>query len=105
MIVVRLYFEVFSWIRAQLDYPLRILIFSLLVFCFSLLTSGLWWKLWALHRDYEDLGRKIVTTREEIKAIESQIKLASDLQFIERQAKERLDLVDENELVFVFSEQ
>jgi cell division protein FtsB len=68
------------------------------------MTSGLWWKLWALHRDYEALGQKMSSTKQEIREIESQVKLAGDLQFIERQAKDRLDMVDENELVFVFSD-
>lgn len=102
--IVRLYFEVFSWIRVQLDHPIRVFVFSIALFCFSLMTSGLWWKLWALQRDYESLGQRIIGTQDEIRNLEGQIKLASDIQFIERQAKERLDLVDENDLVFVFSD-
>ncbi len=102
--IVRGYFVIFSWIRAQLDSPLKVLLFCCCLFCLSLLSNGLWWKLWVLERDQEAIAHKITSTQIQIQELDRQLKLTQDLQFIERQAKERLDLVDENDLVFVFPE-
>lgn len=104
MRIVRGYFKLFSWIRVQLDSPLKVFLFCLGLFVFSLLSNGLWWRLWALQRDQQAIHLKIEMTQQRITELDKLLKQSQDIEFIERQAKERLDLVDENDLVFVFPE-
>ncbi|MFN8943437.1 MAG: septum formation initiator family protein [Pseudobdellovibrionaceae bacterium] len=73
-------------------------------FIFSMMTSGLWWRLWALKTDET---RRTQMIQEEIKmlaTLEDQLAQAQSLKYIEKQAKDRLDLVAEEDLVFIFSE-
>lgn len=104
MNIVRGYFSVFQWIRNQLDTPFKVLLFCIFLFTMTLLSNGLWWKLWAMNRDQQNLIAQMEETRESMQELDQKLKMTQDLGFIERQAKERLDLVDENDLVFVFPE-
>jgi len=47
---------------------------------------------------------QILKAREQAKLLDMQIKQANDPSFIERQAKDKLDMVGEHDLVFVFPE-
>lgn len=105
MRVFKWYFTSFTWSRSQLDHPLRVLLFCGILFSLTLLSNGLWWKIWALNRDQVRMASEMATTRTLMTDLDRKLKMTQDLNFIERQAKDRLDLVDENDLVFVFPEE
>ena len=71
----------------------------------TLLLNGLLWKLWSLHRDYERLTADIKEAEVSIKKLSVQLKQAKEPSFIERQARDKLDLVTDSDLVFVFADQ
>lgn len=71
----------------------------------SLFFNGAIWRVWSLHRDLKTIQEQIVASKAQSKALDMQIKQAKDPSFIERQAKDKLDMVGENDLVFVFSDQ
>lgn len=52
-----------------------------------------------------ELEKQIETEKIEITKIQRQLKQVNDSQYIERQARERLDLVEKDDLLFVFSEE
>lgn len=91
--------------RRFLNHPGRVLLVCAGVFAVSIVLNGNIWRLWNLHRDYDHINQEILENRENITNLSSQLKQAKDPSYIERQARDRLDLASENDLVFVFSDQ
>jgi len=91
--------------RRFLNHPARVLLACMGVFAISIVLNGNIWRLWGLHRDYDHVTHEILVSRENITNLSSQLKQAKDPSYIERQARDRLDLASENDLVFVFSDQ
>lgn len=77
----------------------------LVVFAVSIVLNGNIWRLWGLHRDFDRIGDEISQTKTTIRDLQVQLKQAKDPAFIERQARDKLDLAGEHDLVFVFPEQ
>ena len=82
---------------------------TVLLVCIALLVAGLVFdgsllRLWRLHRDAGDLEVRIERMQTDTQDLENKIKRAEDPHFIELQARERLDLAQEGDLVFVFSD-
>ncbi len=70
----------------------------------SLAINGSILSLYGLHRDRSEITRQISNLKSEIIAQDEKLKQARDPVYIERQALDHLDLVSENDLVFVFAE-
>lgn len=91
--------------RNFLNHPGKVATICLLCFVVTLVLNGLLWRLWGLRRDYARLTHEISATKAGIETLTGQLKQAKDPTFIERQARDKLDLVGEKDLVFVFSDQ
>ena len=61
--------------------------------------------LYSLHRDFNRLNQQIETVQAQILDLDQQLKRAKDPAYIERQALDRYDLVEEHDLVFVFADE
>lgn len=85
--------------------PLKVFWICLSFAAVSLLFNGGFINLYRLHRDQETLHSQILSTKNHVVQLESQLKMAKDPVFIQRQALDRYDMVDENDLVFVFPEE
>lgn len=59
--------------------------------------------LWNLHRDRVALVEQLRNLDSQVIELRSQLVRAADPGFIEKQAAERLDMVGENDLVFLFT--
>jgi len=92
-------------LRRFLNHPGRVMTVCLLVFAVSIVLNGNIWRLWGLHRDFDRIGDEISQTKTTIRDLQVQLKQAKDPAFIERQARDKLDLAGEHDLVFVFPEQ
>lgn len=92
-------------IRKSLDNPFRVLSYSVGFFVVTLALNGTPLRLWGLHRDTERLSSEIIKNANEIKRLSQLIAQAKEPAFIEREALDRLDLVEENDLLFVFPTQ
>ncbi len=68
-----------------------------------LVLDGTLLRLWSLHRDQTRIQSQIDELRSQSEVLQSQIDRALDPRFIEQQARDRFDLVNEGELIFVFS--
>ncbi len=90
--------------RSFLNHPGKVTTLCVVFFAMTLMMNGLLWRLWGLHRDFERLTLEITGTRSDIGQLNIQLKQAKDPSFIERQARDKLDLVSEKDLVFVFPE-
>lgn len=76
----------------------------LFIFGVSIVLNGNLFRLWGLHRDFDRINSEIIQTRQSIQSLSGQLKQAKDPSFIERQARDKLDLAGEHDLVFVFPE-
>lgn len=94
-----------SQIRQILEQPRLVFIFCLIFVFSSLLLNGNFWRLWNLNRDKERKYREILTTIKETQSLKKQLEQAKDPDYMERQAKDKLDFAGENDLVFVFPAQ
>ncbi|WP_255490050.1 septum formation initiator family protein [Bdellovibrio sp. KM01] len=77
----------------------------MLIFGVSIVLNGNLWRLWGLHRDFDRISTEINDSKKATLDLEVQLKQAKDPAFIERQARDKLDLAGEHDLVFVFPEQ
>jgi cell division protein FtsB len=91
--------------RNFLNHPGRVATLCFAFFAITLLLNGLLWRLWGLHRDFEKLTQEISETQNGIEKLSAQLKQAKDPSFIERQARDKLDLASDKDLVFVFPDQ
>ncbi len=68
----------------------------------TLVGQGSLWRLWNLHREYARIQQDILVTQDKTKKLDLEIQKIKDPNYLEREARERLDLVSENDLVFIF---
>lgn len=92
-------------LRRFLNHPSKVATCCLIVFVASIILNGNVFRLWGLHRDFDRINEEIQQTRRNIASLSGQLKQAKDPVFIERQARDKLDLAGEHDLVFVFPEQ
>ncbi len=90
--------------RRFLDQPGKVALCCLAIFCASIILNGNAFRLWGLHRDFDRIGQDIENTHQSIKGLTLQLKQAKDPVFMERQARDKLDLAGEHDLVFVFAD-
>jgi cell division protein FtsB len=89
-------------VREALDHPGRIFFYCILFFIATVSLNGTPLRLWGLHRDFDRRNSEIQQNMSKINDLKAQIHMAQDPQFIERQARDRLDLVGPEDLIFVF---
>lgn len=89
--------------QSWLYQPYKVFIVCLCVLCGSLLLNGTLWKVWGLYRDEAKFKTEIVKAQKDAQALTAQMTVVKDPQYIERLAKDKMDLVGENDLMFVFS--
>lgn len=90
--------------RQLLNKPLRVAVACLFIFIVSLFINGTLWRVWGLQRDQTTILEQIGSTQKQSQLLDMQIKQAKDPIYIERQARDKQDMVSDNDLVFVFNE-
>lgn len=61
--------------------------------------------MWSLNRDFAQLEQSSKQLKIELASLDSKIRQATNPAFVEREARDRFDLVGEGDLVFVFTEE
>jgi cell division protein FtsB len=69
----------------------------------GILLDGTLYQMWELNAEKKNTQQKIQETQQSIKKLQKQIQMAHDPKFIEREARDRFDLVNKDDVVFVFS--
>lgn len=90
-------------IRAWLSSPAKVLFACLIFAVLQLLIQGNVFHLFRMHADRENLASSLTSIRGDLLRLDLKIRQAKDPIFIEKEAKDRLDMAGEDELVFVFS--
>lgn len=89
-------------LRRFLNDPRKVFLVCLVVFIVSLFLNGGMWKVWGLYRDRTTIFEQIDLAQKQSSILDMQIRQAKDPVFIERQARDKLDMVGEKDLLFVF---
>ena len=103
--VRELFSKIARTVSSVLHQPALVFSACLVLVTFGLVLDGSLFRLWALHRDSKDIAAKIEESKINTGKLQAKIKQAQDPMYIEMQARERLDLVGEHDLVFVFSDE
>ncbi len=90
--------------RNFLNRPFKVLLVCNILFVVSLFFNGAVWRVWGLRRDLATIAHQITKSKAQSLSLDMQIRQAKDQVFMERQAKDKLDMVGEHDLVFVFSD-
>lgn len=96
--------DIRSWLEDLLNSPPRVVTYALGVVFFALVLDGSVFQYWTLVREHKRLGQSIQLQEKQSFDLKKKIKQAKSLEFVEHQARDRLDLVNSDELVFVFSD-
>lgn len=98
-------FGFFAAINDFLHRPWIVLWSCVAVAFANLVLDGTLFRLWTLQREQVELKQNSITIEKEITKLAGQIKQAKDPVFWEREARDRFDLVNEGDLVFVFADE
>lgn len=91
-------------IQRWLSQPQKVFFSCLAVLVATLFLNGTLWKLWGLYRDETNIVAQSLEAKAQMRVIDKQINQATDTTFIERQARDKMDLVGDHDLIFVFPE-
>jgi cell division protein FtsB len=97
--------EMIARIQNFLQHPLRVFWACLFLVAASLIGSGSALTLYGLHRDSGQLKQQILQTQAKVKELEQALRQAQDPSYIQRQALDRYELAESDDLVFVFSDE
>lgn len=101
---VRWVHSVFCEIQKILSRPLVVFWICLAVVFVSLVWEGSLWQLWTLNRQSARLKTKMSEVTRMSKQLNMKIQKASDLTYIDQEARDRFDLVGKDDLIFIFSD-
>lgn len=90
-------------VQMILNRPVLVMMGCLVFALVNLLFRGSFMNLVKLHSDRNVLIHNLQEIDSQLKDLQFKIQQAKDPVFIERQAKDRLDMASDDELVFVFS--
>ncbi len=87
-----------------LNSPIKVLWICLSFIFLVLISDGSVFRLWNLHGDHERITHSIAKLETDFQVLDNQYSKVNDPEFLEQQARDRLDLAGEDELIFVFSD-
>lgn len=89
-------------LRRFFQRPAQVFLLCLVFLLMTLIVKGTLLRLWNLHQEVARIQADILLTHEKTRKLDLAIMRVKDPSYLERQARERLDLVNENDLVFLF---
>lgn len=84
--------------------PRKIVFWCLIFALIGILLDGTLYQMWQLNSEKKNVEQKILDTKISINKLQKQIRMAHDPKFIEREARDRFDLVNKNDVVFQFND-
>lgn len=92
-------------VRESLDSPGKIMGYCFAFFILTMSLNGVPLRLWGLYRDLDRYDEERNRAQLAISDLGLKLSQAADPLYIEKQARDRLDLAGENDLIFVFPNQ
>ncbi len=101
----RVFVGFFRALNQLLHHPPRVLWVCGLLIIINLIADGSAFRLWSMYHDQGQLQQEIQTLKARSTELRSKLQKAKDPSFLEREARDRFDLVSEGDLVFVFTDE
>lgn len=95
----------FRGLNDLLQTPQKVIWICLGLVTLNVVLDGSLFRLWTLHRDHVQIQQNIQTLQAQNAELKKRLQRAKDPAFLEREARDRFDLVSEGDLVFVFSDE
>lgn len=92
------------WLEGIIHRPQKVFLICLAFVMVSLIAEGSLWRLYRLQKDQIKLNSKIQEEKSKIVKIHQDLKRAKDPSYIEHQAREKFELLEKDDLLFIFSE-
>ncbi len=93
------------FIQEFLDRPIWVLIACFSVVCTHLIFDGTFVRMWNLHNSRKVLENRIEDIQQKNERVENRMKKLSDSRFLEREVRDRFNLVGEEDIIFIFSDE
>jgi cell division protein FtsB len=103
--VRRLFVGFFRALNELLQHPPRVLWLCGLLIVVNLLADRSLFHLWSLYTDHVQLQQDIDSLQVRSTELRSKLQKAKDPSFLEKEARDRFDLVSRGDLVFVFTDE
>lgn len=98
--IIRFFEKIYDWLNS----PSKILVLCLLGGSFSVIFDGTLYQVWRLHKTHEIQAARIQSMQKQIIDYQGKIARANQPEFIEAEARKKLNLAEEGDLVFIFTE-
>lgn len=95
----------FHGLNDLLQAPQKVIWICLGLVALNVVLDGSLFRLWSLHRDQVAIEQNIANLEQQNQDLKKRLLRAKDPAFLEREARDRFDLVSEGDLVFVFSDE
>ena len=99
----RFFIRIGQKISSFLQHPLRIFVICFAVAVTALIVNGTLLRLWNLNHNSNLIAERTTQLRNQTKKIDQKLRETRDPSFLELEARERLNLANKGDLVFVFS--
>lgn len=90
--------------QQSLMQPTKVAFICVIIGTVAVLYDGSLYRYWSLQKTETEVIEKIAKIQSATRNLRSQIELTQQPDFIEKQARENLDLVGDDEIVFIFSD-
>lgn len=97
-------FEIHRWVNEFFHRPKSVAMWCLVLSLSGLLVEGSLLSWLRLLSEERVMGEEIVRLKADNARLKTEVSQTKDPSLIEREARERLDLVQKNDLIFVFSD-
>lgn len=94
-----------NWFQALINSPVRVFIYCLFFLFINLVINGSLYRLYELNQNLAGIETKIIEEQSTVKKMQTVIKAAQDPQFMARQARDQLELLEKDDLLFVFTDE
>ena len=95
----------FYFIKEFLNQPLWLLIAVSSIVCMHLFFDGTFLRMWHLYNSRKVLENRIKDIQNKNLLVEERLKKLSDFQFLEREVRDRFNLVGAEDIIFIFSDE
>ena len=95
----------FRGINQLLQAPQKVIWICLVLVTLNLVIDGSLFRLWSLYRENGKIQANLESIKQQNSDLRTRLTKTKDPAFLEREARDRFDLVSEGDLVFVFSEE
>ena len=97
--------KIVYFIKQCLDHPFWLLIFCSCVVCMHLVLDGSFMRMWHLYNSRKILENRIKDIQTKNTLVKERLKKMSDSRFLEKEVRDRFNLVGEEDIIFIFSEE